>query len=83
MEHLGEPYRTMTIIMAGTVIRESELLALKRPDFDWLQRVIKVRRSLCRGNIDIPKSKRARVISLRGECWPRCIDTPEQSSQSR
>ena len=43
---------------AGTVIRESELLALKWADFDWLQRVITVRRSLYRGNIDIAKSKK-------------------------
>lgn len=58
IKHLAEPYRTMTIIMAGTVIRESELLALKWADFDWLQRVITVRRSLYRGNVDVAKSKK-------------------------
>jgi len=56
--HLAEPYRTMVIIMAGTVIRESELLALKWTDFDWLQRVITVRRSLYRGNLGITKSEK-------------------------
>ena len=56
--HLAEPYRTMVIIMAGTVIRESELLALKWTDFDWLRRVMAVRRSLYRGNVDITKSKK-------------------------
>ena len=56
--HLAEPYRTMVIILAGTVIRESELLALKWSDFDWLRRVIKVSRSLYRGNLDVTKSKK-------------------------
>ena len=56
--HLAEPYRTMVIIMAGTVVRESELLALKWTDFDWLQPVITVRRSLYRGNLGITKSEK-------------------------
>ena len=53
---LAEPYRTMVIIMAGTAVRESELLALRWTDFDWLRRVITVRRSLYRGNLGLTKS---------------------------
>jgi integrase len=56
--NLAEPYRTMVIIMAGTVIRESELLGLKWADFDWLRRVIAVRRSLYRGTLGVTKSER-------------------------
>ena len=56
--HLGDPFRTMVIIMAGTVIRESELLALKWTDFDWQRRVITVRRSLYRKKLDATKSEK-------------------------
>jgi integrase len=55
---LAEPYRTMVIIMAGTAIRESELLALMWTDFDWLRRVITVRRSLYRGHLGLTKSEK-------------------------
>lgn len=58
VDRLKEPYRTMVVLMAGTVIRESELLALKWSDFDWLQRVITVRQSLYRGTIAATKSKK-------------------------
>lgn len=83
MEHLAEPYRTMTIIMAGTVIRESELLALKWADFDWLQRVIKVRRSLYRGNIDIPKSKKGSRDIPFGENVGRAVLALRNSLHNR
>ncbi len=83
MEHLAEPYRTMTIIMAGTVIRESELLALKWVDFDWLQRVIKVRRSLYRGNIDIPKSKKGSRDIPFGENVGRAVLALRNSLHNR
>jgi integrase len=83
MEHLAEPYRTMTIIMAGTVIRESELLALKWADFDWLQRVIKVRRSLYRGNIDIPKSKKGSRNIPFGENVGRAVLALRNSLHNR
>jgi integrase len=48
----------MVIIMAGTVVRESELLALKWTDFDWQRRVITVRRSLYRKKLDATKSEK-------------------------
>ena len=83
MEHLAEPYRTMTIIMAGTVIRESELLALKWADFEWLQRVIKVRRSLYRGNIDIPKSKKGSRDIPFGENVGRAVQALRNSPHNR
>jgi integrase len=57
--HLAEPYRTMVIIMAGTALRESELLGLKWTDFDWVRRVIAVRRSLYRGDLGVTKSEKA------------------------
>lgn len=56
--HLEEPFRTMVIIMAGTVIRESELFVLKWTDFDWPRQVVTVRRSLYRKQIDTTKSEK-------------------------
>ena len=56
--HLAEPYRTMVIIMAGTAMRESELLALMWTDFDWARRVVTVRRSLYRGDLGLTKSEK-------------------------
>ncbi|MGH9405614.1 MAG: tyrosine-type recombinase/integrase [Terriglobia bacterium] len=56
--HLEEPFRTMVITMAGTVIRESELLALMWTDFEWQRRVISVRRSLYRKQLDATKSEK-------------------------
>lgn len=49
---LPEPYRTMVVLLAGTVIRECELLALKWEDIDFINQFILVRRSLYRGQID-------------------------------
>jgi integrase len=51
LTNLEEPYRTMATLMAGTVIRESELLALKWSDFESTQQVIRIRRSLYRSKI--------------------------------
>ena len=56
--HHSELYRTMVIVMADTAIRESKLLALRWTDFDWLRRVISVRRSLYRGNLGLTKSEK-------------------------
>jgi integrase len=49
---IPEPFRTMVIVLAGTVIRESELLALKWSDLDFLERVIHVQRSIYRRVVD-------------------------------
>lgn len=56
--HLEEPFRTMVVIMAATVICESELFALKWTDFDWTRQVITVRRSFYRKKIDATKSEK-------------------------
>src|SRR5690349_2508052 len=70
LANLQEPYRTMTALMAGTVIRESELLALKWRDFDVVQRVIRIRRSLYRGKIyEGTKTAEAAVIFLMETAW--------------
>ena len=45
----------MVVVLAGTVIRECELLPLKWEDIDFIGRVIRVRRSLYRGNVDEDK----------------------------
>lgn len=50
--NLQEPYRTMATVMAGTAIRESELLALNWSDIDFPNRLIRVRRSVYRGVLD-------------------------------
>lgn len=83
VRHLEEPFRTMVIVMAGTVIRESELLALQWADFDWQRRVIAVRRSLYRKKLDATKSEkgardipfgervREAVLSLRDSQYNR------------
>ena len=55
IRNLAEPYRTMIVVLAGTVIRECELLALKWDDIDFIGRVIHVRRSLYRGVVDEDK----------------------------
>jgi len=52
INNLQAPYKTMAIIMAGTAIRESELLALMWADFDWVDRLMHVRRSVYRGILD-------------------------------
>jgi integrase len=56
IRNLAEPYRTMVVVLAGTVIQECELLALKWEDVDFIGRIIRVRRSLYRGNIDEDKN---------------------------
>jgi integrase len=56
IRNLVEPYRTMIVVLAVTVIRECELLALKWEDVDFIGRVIRVRRSLYRGNVDEDKN---------------------------
>jgi integrase len=81
--HLAEPYRTMVIILAGTVIRESELLALKWSDFDWLQQVITVRRSFYRRNIDITKSKKGSRDIPFGEHVGRAVLALRNSLHNR
>lgn len=48
---LPEPF-PMVVLLAGTVIRECELLALKWEDIDFINQFILVRRSLYRGQID-------------------------------
>src|SRR5262249_25640771 len=50
--NLQEPYKTMATVMAGTAIRESELLALKWSDLDYTNRLIHIRRSVYRGVLD-------------------------------
>jgi integrase len=50
--NLEEPYKTMAMVMAGTAIRESELLALKWSDLDYMNRLIRVRRSVYCGVLD-------------------------------
>jgi len=50
--NLQEPYKTMATVMAGTAIRESELLALKWSDLDYTHRLIHIRRSVYRGVLD-------------------------------
>lgn len=59
---LKEPYRTMVTVMALAVIRETELLALKWTDVDFEQGLILVQRSLYRGVVGEPKSKRSRRV---------------------
>jgi len=52
ISNLHEPYKTMATVMAGTAIRESELLALKWSDLDYINRLIRIRRSVYRGVMD-------------------------------
>jgi len=73
----------MTIIMAGTVIRESELLALKWTDFDWLRRVITVRRSQYRGTIYATKSKKGCRDIPFGPIVERAVLALRQSPHNR
>jgi len=68
ISHLVEPYRTMVILMVGTAIRQSELLALKWTDFDWAERTITIRRFLYRGKLGPTKSaKGSREIPFGGK----------------
>lgn len=53
---LPEPYRTMAVL-GTTGMRESEILGLQWDDFDQEKRVIRVRRSQSRGQINPPKSE--------------------------
>lgn len=80
---LAEPYRTMVIIMAGTVIRESELLALKWTDFDWMRRVITVRRSLYRGHLGLTKSEKGTRDIPFGEKVGEAVNSLRNSAHNR
>jgi integrase len=81
--HLAEPYRTMVIIMAGTAIRESELLALKWTDFDWQRQVVAVRRSLYRRQLGVTKSKKGSRDIPFGERVGEAVRSLESSPHNR
>jgi integrase len=83
INNLAEPYRTMAIILAGTIIRESELLALKWTDFDWLRQVIAVQRSLYRGQVDGTKSKKGTRDIPFGEIVASAVLVLRNSSYNR
>jgi integrase len=71
LNHLTEPTRTMAVIAALTGVRESEVFALQRGDFDFARNTVTIARRLYRGKIDAPKTaKSAREIPLH----PAAID---------
>jgi len=73
----------MVIVLAGSVLRPSELLALKSEDFDFSERIIKVRRSLHRGKIDETKTeKSSRDIPL-GAMVEKAVLAHKQSPFNR
>jgi integrase len=56
---LGETDRTLFLTGAMTGLRRGELLALRWRDVDWLAGRVRVRRSIVRGQLGTPKSKRS------------------------
>jgi len=56
-EHLGEPARTVLILAVTTGLRIGELLALQVDDVDLPRGIIKIQRSVSRGQVDVTKTE--------------------------
>ncbi len=52
-----EPFKTMFAVAAMTGIRAGELLGLQVDDLDFARRLVTIRRSVWRGQIQLPKSR--------------------------
>ena len=56
---LGPTDRTLYLTATMTGLRQGELFALRWHDVDWVAGVVRVRRSITRGRIGTPKSRRS------------------------
>jgi integrase len=56
VQHLEEPFRTMTLICVCFGLRISECLALKWCDVDWLNRRLRIERAIVRQRVDDVKT---------------------------
>ena len=56
-EHLGEPARTVLILAVTTGLRIGELLALEIDDVELPRGIIKIQRSVSRGQVDVTKTE--------------------------
>ena len=57
IEGLGEPWRTMAVLVGHLGIRESEVMALKWADFDTKRQVVGLARSVYRGAVGPVKTE--------------------------
>jgi integrase len=56
-EHLEEPARTVLILAVTTGVRIGELLGLQVEDLDLSRGIIKIQRSVSRGQVDVTKTE--------------------------
>jgi integrase len=65
LEHMEEPFRTMALTCVCFGLRISECLALRWSDVDWLNRELKVQRSIVRQRVGDTKTEYSeRAISI-------------------
>lgn len=66
-----EPYKTMFLLAANTGLRAGEILGLSPMDVDLDARILRVRRSAYRGEIQSPKTGNAvRTVKLASDICP-------------
>ena len=60
LEHIPEPYRTMSVVAACLGLRISEVLGLHWGDFDWEKRQLQICRSWVYGRVGEPKTENSK-----------------------
>jgi integrase len=81
IQHLGEPFRTLTLVCVCFGLRISECLALKWSDVDWLNGKLKIERGIVRQHVDDVKTAYSGQLMTIDAGMLDVLKTWKQSSQ--